>query len=154
MELGDYRTGQPLIDAAIAEAGALGHPFVGAEHLLLAVLGSPTDGAKRVLAARHGLELAAARATVARLLGRPAIRAAGLSLPLSERARVAISRANEAGQSHGAAALAFTAEDLLAALLRDEVADGLVGAVLAEAGLTPATARAELGRLTGNDAAT
>ncbi len=58
-----------LAATAEAEATALGHRYIGTEHLLLALAG---PGCPRVAAAlaAHGVSLPAARATVAQLLGR------------------------------------------------------------------------------------
>ena len=58
-----------LLRAANLEATALGHRYVGTEHLLLA-LASPQYPAVARLLAEHGVTLAAARAMIAELLGR------------------------------------------------------------------------------------
>lgn len=58
-----------LLRAANVEATALGHRYVGTEHLLLALAGSQHPVVARRLA-EHGVTLAAARATIAALLGR------------------------------------------------------------------------------------
>ncbi len=52
-----------VLDHARVEALALGHAFIGTEHLLLGILDEPDGGAARLLRA-HGVNLAHARAAV------------------------------------------------------------------------------------------
>jgi ATP-dependent Clp protease ATP-binding subunit ClpA len=69
---------QAVLDAT-AEAGGLGHNYVGTEHLLLGLLRQPDGPATRVLAG-CGVTAGAVRAEVMALLGRPA-EAEGGALP-------------------------------------------------------------------------
>lgn len=58
-----------LLSAAAAEAGDLGHGYVGTEHLLIAMTRTEGELTAQALAAR-GVTPATAAATTARLLGR------------------------------------------------------------------------------------
>ena len=60
------RSSKAVLEFAAEEAGRLGHPDIGTEHLLLALLreGDPTVAS---MLSRHGLELSAVRAEVVRL---------------------------------------------------------------------------------------
>jgi hypothetical protein len=57
-----------VMDRASAEAGRLGHGYIGDEHILLGLLGQPQDPAAALLE-EAGLDLAGARAELARLAG-------------------------------------------------------------------------------------
>jgi len=58
-----------VLDLAREEADRFGHRYLGPEHLVLAVLRDGRSGACRVLGA-HGVDLAAARAALGRLVDR------------------------------------------------------------------------------------
>jgi hypothetical protein len=58
-----------VLDLARAEANLLGHRYLGPEHLVLGVLRDGGSGASRVLEA-HGVDLAAAREALGRLVER------------------------------------------------------------------------------------
>jgi len=71
------RSLKEVLEFAAEEAGRLGHPDIGTEHLLLGLLreGDPTVAS---MLSRHGLELSAVRAEVVRL------RSAGVGMELSD----------------------------------------------------------------------
>src|SRR5262249_9606157 len=141
-------------DAEI-EARQLGHSYIGPEHLLLAAAMNAT-GASRLFFARHGLAAPAIRESVGTILGHQ-VDAVSPQEPLliALRSHVALAHAVAAASARHDPALAFTPNELLGALLADDVASGaVVGAVLKRVGLTPATARAELAALGPGDAAT
>jgi ATP-dependent Clp protease ATP-binding subunit ClpA len=56
-----------VLDLARAEAERFGHRYLGPEHLVLGMLRHGESGASRVLGA-HGVDLAAARAALGRLV--------------------------------------------------------------------------------------
>ena len=103
------------IENARAEAAALGHSFVGSEHLLLGILSEPDALGARVLR-RAGLESPALRRLTAESLGKgcPGAPAQGLN---AEARRLMETAAREAQrQSRGF----IGTEHLLLAILRDE----------------------------------
>ena len=103
------------IENARAEAAALGHSFVGGEHLLLGILSEQDALGARVLR-RAGLELSALRRLTAERLGKgcPGAPAQGLN---TEARRLMEAAAREAQrQSRGF----IGTEHLLLAILRDE----------------------------------
>jgi ATP-dependent Clp protease ATP-binding subunit ClpA len=60
-----------ILQRAGVEASALGHPYIGCEHLLLAFLRDQESTLSQLLA-RHGVRFVDAHTEVVRLLGRPA----------------------------------------------------------------------------------
>jgi ATP-dependent Clp protease ATP-binding subunit ClpA len=109
--------------AARQEAGAMGHRFVGPEHLLLGLLRDDQGTASYALEAA-GISFAAARREVRRLYGEQDEGDAGAQsdasasdAPISNRARTTLEAALEEAGRRGDASLGV--EHLLAALLGD-----------------------------------
>lgn len=155
MESHCYQLDAPLLAEADAEARQLGHPYVGPEHLLLAVAARAT-GASGAFLGRHGLTAEALRISVMAVFGPTQLRGAAADGPrkIALRSIVALGHAVRDGRRR-ASLTAYTPDDLLLALLADDVApDGVVGAVFARAGLTSRAARAEVTALAAGDAAT
>jgi len=155
MDAQAYQLDAPLLAEADTEARQLGHPYLGPEHLLLAVA-AHANGASGAFLDRHGLTAQALRDSVAAVLGPTAQPEGAPRGPrkISLRSLVALGHAVSAGQQRGRST-AYTPDDLLLALLADDVApDAVVGAVFARAGLTAASARAEVATLAAGDAAT
>jgi ATP-dependent Clp protease ATP-binding subunit ClpA len=150
-----YRVDAPLLTEADAEARRMGHSFLAPEHLLIAVAANGR-GASRSFFERHGLTAAALRESVAAELGAlPASTAIDAPRTIALRSVVALGHAVDFGRRRRGESAAYTPDDLLLALLGDDVAPhAVVGAVLARAGLTPAVARAEVAELASGDAAT
>ena len=106
---------ESAIENARAEASALGHSFIGSEHLLLGILSEPDALAARVLR-RCGADLQALRRLAAEELGSgcPGTPAQGLN---GEAARLL----EEAGEEARSRSRGFIGtEHLLLAILRDE----------------------------------
>jgi ATP-dependent Clp protease ATP-binding subunit ClpA len=138
----------PLLAEADAEARSLGHSYIGPEHLLLAVAGN-SRGASRAFFGRHGLTREALRESVASMIGpeRVAARENG-PLALAHRSMLALAHALSAGHEARRWPEPYSPDELLVALLADDVAPtAIVGAVFADAGLTLGAARDELVRL-------
>ena len=145
----------PLLPEAATEARRLGHEHVGPEHLLLAVADG-ARGAGRSFFDRHAMTPASLRECVEAVLGparEPADRDAPLRIAL--RSHVALAHAISAASGRHDSALAFTPDELLVALLADDVAPGaVVGTVLERTGLDVATAREEMRALMLSEQAT
>ena len=96
------------------------------------------------------------RDTVVSVLGpAPARASADAPRTIALRSVVALAHAVSAGRGRSAQGAAYTPDDLLLALLADDVApNAVVEAVLARAGLDPAAARAEVAGLAAGEAAT
>jgi ATP-dependent Clp protease ATP-binding subunit ClpA len=144
-----------LLAEADAEARQLGHPFVAPEHLLIAVAAHGA-GVSRTFFERHGLTADVLRTSVVAELG-PIAATAARDDPrtIALRSVVALGHAVTSGRPRHGEPGAYTPDDLLLALLADDVAPhAVVGAVLARAGLTPAAARAEFAKLAFGDGAT
>lgn len=140
-----YTLALPLLAEADAEARTLGHSYIGPEHLLLALAAHAT-GVSRSFLGRHGLSSESLRESVAALLGpeRVTAREHG-QLALTHRSVVALAHALGAGHGAGHWPEPYSTDDLLAALLADDVAQaGTLGALLSDAGLTVNEARVEL----------
>ena len=155
MDTQAYYVGTPLLAEAAAEARRFGHSFLAPEHLLLAVA-EHGAGATRSFLARHGLTAQALRDAVAVVLG-PTLAGAAPDGPptIALRSIVALGHAIGSGGEHAAKSAAYTPDDLLLALLADDVAPhAVVGEIFARVGLTPAAARAELRALASGEAAT
>lgn len=148
MVVRSYSLAVPLLTEAESEARTLGHSYIGPEHLLLA-LAAHGIGASRAFLSRHGMTAEALRESVAALIGPERVTARDHgSLALTHRCVVALGHALSAG--HGARHWPepYSADDLLVALLADDVAaTGTLGALFADAGLTVDAARAELASL-------
>jgi ATP-dependent Clp protease ATP-binding subunit ClpA len=155
METQAYRVAVPLLAEADVEARQLGHPFVAPEHLLLAVA-EHGRGPSRMFFERHGLTPQVLRDSVTEVLGQaPVGTAADGQRSLALRSIVALAHAVNSGRRRGLQGTAYTPEDLLLALLADDVAPGaVVGAVFERAGLTSSAARAEVTVLGLGDPAT
>jgi ATP-dependent Clp protease ATP-binding subunit ClpA len=140
-----YTLAVPLLTEAEMEARALGHSYIGPEHLLLA-LATHATGASRVFLERHGMSSEMLRESIATLIGPERVTARDHgSLALTHRSVVALGHALGAG--HGARHWPepYSSDDLLVALLADDVAaTGTLGALFADAGLTIDAARAGL----------
>ncbi len=63
-----HRKGEKIAESAVAELKALGHNYVGTEHLLLALSGDPESGAAKVLG-KFGIKLDDVRREVYLILG-------------------------------------------------------------------------------------
>ena len=150
-----YQIALPLIDEAGAEARQLGHSYIGPEHLLLAAA-TNASGASRAFFDQHRLSVPNLRESVATLLGRQLVAPSNNEpLRIGLRSHVALAYAVASASARRDPALAFTPDELLGALLAEDVAPGgVIGAVLERVGLTPATARAELAALGFGEAAT
>jgi ATP-dependent Clp protease ATP-binding subunit ClpA len=141
----------PFLAEAAAEARALSHPYVGAEHFLIALARHGGDRCRRFFAG-VGTGASALHAEVANLIGTPNAPTPDADAPLrlSLRAQVAIAAAIEHAHGKRVPGAAYGDLDLLAALLSDRVAlPAVVGGVLERIGITPADARARLARLNG-----
>jgi len=150
-----YRVATPLLAEADAEARQLGHPFLAPEHLFIAVA-AHGDGVSRTFLDRHGLTADALRKSVAAELGAMSVSAASDDpRTIALRSVVALGHAVTSGRGRSGQPAAYTPDDLLLALLADDVAPhAVVGAILSRAGLTPAAARAEIAELASGEAAT
>jgi ATP-dependent Clp protease ATP-binding subunit ClpA len=145
MQVRSYTIAVPLLSEAEVEARTLGHSYIGPEHLLVALAANAT-GASRSFLARCGMSAELLRESIATLIGpeRVSARDHG-ALALTHRAVVALGHALSAG--HGARHWPepYSADDLLVALLADDVAaTGTLGALFADTGRTIVQARAEL----------
>lgn len=146
MEKHVYEVAVPLLPEAELEARRLGHAFIAPEHLLIAVAGHTTGAAHDVLE-ETGLDAASLRNVVGALVGRPHTTTAASqgALTLAFRTQVALAEAIRLGAASSDVEDAYAAEDLLAALFSDPVADHAgVGEILAQCGMTPAIARERL----------
>ena len=155
MHARSYSIVLPLLAEADAEARTLGHSYIGPEHLLLAVAAN-AKGVSRAFLDRHGMTVEGLRDSVAALIGpeRVSTRESGGPLAIAHRSVLALAHALTAGQGAHTWPEAYSPDELLAALLADDVApDATVGAVLADAGLTLSGARAELAMLHARRAA-
>ena len=144
-----YTIALPLLAEADAEARTLGHSYIGPEHLLLAVAAN-AKGVSRTFLGRHGMTVEGLRESVASLIGpeRVKTRESGDPLAIAHRSVLALAHALVAGQGTHHWPDAYSPDELLGALLSDDVAPGAtVGAVLEDAGLTLDAARAELATL-------
>lgn len=148
MHVRSYTLALPLLAEADAEARRLGHSYVGPEHLLLAVAAGAA-GSSRALLHRYGMSAEALRESVGALIGpeRVSSRDQG-PLALTHRSVMALGHALGAGHGSGHWPEPYSPDDLLAALLADDVAAaGTLGALFADAGSTIEAARAELAGL-------
>ena len=141
-----YGLALPLLAEADAEARALGHAWIAPEHLLLAVAGAG-QGASREFFSQHELTPDTLRASIVTVLGSAAATRLEGPLTIALRSHVALAQAITAGRRRGGPG-PYTPDDLLLALLSDDVARGaVVGAVLERAGMTPDAARTEVAAL-------
>ena len=141
-----YQPGVSLLDDASSEARRLGHTFVAPEHLLIAIASS-ASGVSRKFLEHHGLTADELRQTVATLHGpmQGPPSAAGEPISVGLRAEVAITDAILRAKKRNLVGVPFTADDLLNALLGDDVAQrGILATILAARGLTLAEARASI----------
>jgi hypothetical protein len=113
-------------------------------------------GSSRAFFERHGLTPRVLRDSVTEVLGQaPVGTVADGQRSLALRSIVVLAHAVTAGRRRGLQGTAYTPDDLLLALLADDVAPGaVVGAILQRAGLTASAARAEVTALGVGDAAT
>lgn len=135
---------QAVLAGAAEEATALGHGYLGPEHLLIAASRRVSPARADVLA-RHGLTPALLRAEVHAVLGLPAQTPdpAAVRPETTTRARRALDRAAE--RAGASAAAAVTADDLLAELLAEDVAPrAVIGAVLQRRAIDLSAIRREL----------
>ena len=149
-----YTLALPLLSEADAEARMLGHSYIGPEHLLLA-LAAHAAGASRTFLGRHGMTSGMLRESVAALLGPEHVTAREHGpLALTHRSVVALAHALGAGHGANHWPEPYSPDDLLVALLADDVAqEGTLGALLSDAGLTVHEARVELADLRARSAA-
>jgi hypothetical protein len=100
----------------------------------------------RAFLGRYGMSAERLRESVAELIGPERVRAREqTSLALTHRAVVALAHALGSGERDRHWPEPYSAEDLLVALLADDVAaEGTLGALFADAGLTVTAARTEL----------
>ena len=134
---------QAVLAGAAEEATALGHGYLGPEHLLIAASRRVSPARADVLA-RHGLTPAVLRAEVGAVLGSPAQTPDPAARPeTTARARRALDRAAE--RAGASAAAAVTPDDLLAGLLAEDVAPrAVIGAVLQRRAVDLSAIRREL----------
>lgn len=132
-----------VLSLAADEALALGHGYVGPEHLLIACSQNATPDRIAVLA-RHGLDPEVLRRAIGAATGRELrATASHIAPPLSSRARRAVERAGE--QAAEPDAPEATPDDLLLAVLEDAIATGgVIGAALDRQRVTRATLRLEI----------
>ena len=83
-----------VLDLAVEESGALGHPYVGTEHILLGLLSDPGGVAAQVLI-RLGLKLDEVRSKILDLLGEDEVSQVTMHPPVSEAPEPAESTATE-----------------------------------------------------------
>ena len=134
----DFPALRPVLERAADVATDLGHHYLGPEHLLIAASATASPARAAVLA-RQGLHAGVLRADTNAFLG-PMLGATapGARPEPTLRARRALEHAEATRQAR-------TSDDLLLALLADDVALGsVIGAVLARRGLSPAALRADL----------
>ncbi|MEO8561552.1 MAG: Clp protease N-terminal domain-containing protein [bacterium] len=143
-----YTLALPLLAEADVEARALGHSYIGPEHLLIAVAVNAT-GVSRTFLGRHGMSAERLRESVAELIGPERMTARDHGpLALAHRSVVALAHALSSGHRTQHWPEPYSADELFVALLDDDVAPaGTIGAMLEDAGLTLAAARAELAAL-------
>jgi len=148
MHVRSYTLALPLLAEAEDEARRLGHSYIGPEHLLVAVAEHGTAPCRRFLN-RHEMSAERLRESVAELIGPERVTAREhASLALTHRAVVALAHALGAGERDRHWPEPYSPEDLLVALLADDVAaEGTLGALFADAGLTVVAARTELASL-------
>ena len=155
MHARSYTLALPLLAEADAEARTLGHSYIGPEHLLLAVAAN-AKGVSRTFLGRHGMTAEALRESVTSLIGpeRVPTRESGAPLAITHRSVLALAHALAAGQGAHHWPEAYSPDELLGALLAEDVAPAAtVGAVLEDAGLTLDGARTELALLRARSAA-
>ena len=147
MHVRSYTLALPLLAEAEDEARRLGHSYIGPEHLLVAVA-EHGKGSSRSLLIRHEMSAERLRESVAELIGPERVTAREhASLALTHRAVVSLAHALGAGERDRHWPEPYSSDDLFVALLSDDVAaEGTLGALFADAGLTIAAARAELAR--------
>jgi ATP-dependent Clp protease ATP-binding subunit ClpA len=145
MHVRSYTLAVPLLTEAESEARTLGHSYIGPEHLLVALAAHGT-GASRAMLDRHGMTAEWLRESVAMLIGPERVSARdGASLALTHRTVVALGHALGAAHAADHWPEPYSSDDLLVALLADDVAvSGTLGALFADAGLEVNEARAEL----------
>jgi len=137
-----------MLAEADAEARRLGHSYIGPEHLLVA-LAAHASGASRSFFVQHGMSTEVLREAVAALIGPERVtgREHG-ALALAHRTVVALAHALTAGDGARHWPEPYSADDLLAALLSEDVAGAAtLAALLDDAGVTVDAARGELARL-------
>ena len=129
------------VAAAQEAARALGHNYIGTEHLLLGLFAQPEGIAAKVLAGA-GIDRAAVEAKVLDIVGRCSDTPRG-HIPFTPRAKqsleLALREALQLGHNY------IGTEHILLGLLREE--QGLAAETLTGFGLTLETARAEVIRL-------
>jgi ATP-dependent Clp protease ATP-binding subunit ClpA len=147
MVMPSFQIDQPSLVEADAEARQLGHTFIAPEHLFLAAVGSAT-GPGRAFCARHGLSREVVRTAIRELVGPAPMTAAVPTGPLTLALRTQVALAKAVAQGLRRGDPRFTLDELLMALCDDAVASrGVIGAILERAGVSPASARAELASL-------
>jgi ATP-dependent Clp protease ATP-binding subunit ClpA len=153
MQVRSYTLAVPMLTEAEAEARTLGHSYIGPEHLLLALAANAT-GASRSFLAKHGMSAELLRESIATLIGPERVTARDHgSLALAHRSVVALGHALSAGHGGRHFPEPYSSDDLLVALLADDVgATGTLGALFADAGLTIDEARVELQSLRARSA--
>ncbi|HSU57601.1 MAG TPA: Clp protease N-terminal domain-containing protein [Candidatus Dormibacteraeota bacterium] len=134
---GDFGPGmEECFAASIAEAGKLGHDFIGTEHMLLGLL-QAQDGPVARLLASHGISRDTVRNEVEVLVGKGA--AQSEAIRCTPRLRQAFALAAE--DAKGSGQNKVRPEDLLLGLLEG---DGVAARVLAHLGLNRADLRSRL----------
>jgi ATP-dependent Clp protease ATP-binding subunit ClpA len=134
---------QSVLAEAADEATALGHGYLGPEHVLIAA-SRRVSPPRAVVLARHGLTPAVLRAEVGAVVGAPAQAPRPAAPPeATTRARRALDRAAE--RAGASSADAVTPDDLLAGLLAEDVAPrAVIGAVLQRRAVDLSALRREL----------
>jgi ClpA/ClpB-like protein len=131
--------------AAQAEARALGHNYLGTEHLLLGLLSERACLASRVLS-RLGVTADVVRARIEAIIGR-GFTADADTLGIAPRAKRAMDQARREAKRLGHGYVGT--EHLLLALA---ASDGVAAGILAELGADEARVRDELANMLGGDA--
>jgi ATP-dependent Clp protease ATP-binding subunit ClpC len=123
------------------EARSFHHDYIGTEHLLLGILAEESGMASDVLKST-GVEVAAVRGEIEKLVERGAANAGPRKLPLTPRAQAAIDYAGDEARTFRETTVGT--EHLLLGLLREP--DGVAGQVLRNLGIKPDEIRAEVFR--------
>ena len=143
-----YEISLPFLAAADAEAAQRGDTYIAPEHLLLAVAAN-ASGASATFLARHDLTSERLREAVDAVHG-PRLHDVTFDGPrtIAMRTLRALAHAIDAAAARRGHTVAFTADELLIALLSDSVARGaVIATVLERFDITVTAAQAELAEL-------
>ncbi len=130
---------QRTLDVARDEARSFHHDFIGTEHVLLALLQSGSPGIARVMK-RFGLEAAAVRAEIERIVATWSPATRGNEIPYTPRAIRALDLA--AREAHAMGGTAAGLEHIFLGLIIED--GGVAGLVLRNLGVNADRVRAEI----------